>query len=375
VDSTRKIKVLHIIKSLGRGGAEMLLQETLRYHDKRRYDFHYVYFLPWKDQMVDGIRAAGGVVVNFPAGNNIDIIRKTSSLKKYIDDNGIDIIHSHLPWAGFVARRIFSRVSLPVIYTEHNKQERYHFITRFLNRHTFNNQTAVIAVSDDVALSIRENIKASIPVHTVLNGIDAERCRRDNQSGLLLRKKYDIPEDSVILGNIAVFRPQKRLKEWVDLFSILLEANPDIYGMLVGAGMLFEEIKDYVEVKGLKDRIILPGLKSDVLPWLSAIDIYVMTSEFEGLPIALLEAMSMECAVVCTDAGGIKQVIRNEIDGFTVPVNSWRECRGPIEDLIINKSKIRRYGSAARERVERSFNLRNMVEEIETIYTSLTKND
>ena len=69
-----KIKILHIVKSLGRGGAEVLLQETLKLHNKETYEFHYIYFLPWKNQMVEGITNAGGKVVLFSAKNNIEII-------------------------------------------------------------------------------------------------------------------------------------------------------------------------------------------------------------------------------------------------------------------------------------------------------------
>ena len=69
----QKIKVLHIIKSLGRGGAEMLLPETLKLHNKEKFEFHYIYFLPWKDQMVEEIQEAGGIVSCLKAGNNLKI--------------------------------------------------------------------------------------------------------------------------------------------------------------------------------------------------------------------------------------------------------------------------------------------------------------
>ena len=68
------MKVLHIVKSLGRGGAEMLLQETLKQHNQQEFEFHFIYFLPWKNQMVAGLQEAGGIVKNFPAKNNIFII-------------------------------------------------------------------------------------------------------------------------------------------------------------------------------------------------------------------------------------------------------------------------------------------------------------
>ena len=126
----KKLRILHIIKSLGRGGAEMLLPETLKLHNKQKFDFHYIYFLPWKDQMVDAIKDAGGKVTCLEAKNNVRLITKYKKIITYCKANEIDLIHCHLPWAGFVGRLVHKKTGIPVIYTEHNMQERYHVATK-----------------------------------------------------------------------------------------------------------------------------------------------------------------------------------------------------------------------------------------------------
>ena len=78
-----KIRILHIIKSLGRGGAEMLLPETLTIHDKSKFEFHFIYFLPWKNQMVSEIEKNGGKVTCLSAKNNIQLMGKASQVIKY----------------------------------------------------------------------------------------------------------------------------------------------------------------------------------------------------------------------------------------------------------------------------------------------------
>ncbi len=142
----RRIRVLQVIKSLGRGGAETLLVETLKLHDRDKFDFHYIYFLPWKNQLVDGLIANGGKVSCFPANNNIQLLLKVRKLVRYIRENEIDLIHAHLPWAGVVARLAGKMTGIPVIYTEHNKQERYHFATRLLNLTSMNLLSTVVEV-------------------------------------------------------------------------------------------------------------------------------------------------------------------------------------------------------------------------------------
>ena len=366
-----KIKVLHIVKSLGRGGAEMLLQETLKVHNKEQFDFHFIYFLPWKNQMVEGLQLAGGKVTNLPAKNNLMIVWQLRRIMKYIKKNNIDIVHCHLPWAGFAGRFIHKLTGIPVIYSEHNMQDRYHFITGTINKFTFNWQTKVIAVSGDVADSIQKTIRPKIPVITVLNGVNTVHFKRAESVRAAKRKELGIADDEILIGNIAVFRFQKRLKEWIDLFKTISDAYPNVKGCIVGDGILKSEIMEHLKAAGMEEKIIFPGLQTDVLPWMSAMDIFIMTSSFEGLPIALLEAMSMECAIVTTDAGGIKELVRDGKDGFMKPVNDWMMLQKPLGELIQQPALLREYGAKARERVIASFSINAMVDQIEKIYLDI----
>src|ERR1051325_449913 len=162
VDNNRT-PVLHIIKSLGRGGAEILLPETLNKHDRERFHFHYIYFLPWKNQVVAEIQKAGGTVVCMPAKNNLQIMLKVRQIAAYVKKNNIQLIHCHLPWAGIVGRMVGKLTGVPVVYTEHNKWERYHKLTYYANKLSFSSQEKVIAVSGEVARSIQTHYKKKNP--------------------------------------------------------------------------------------------------------------------------------------------------------------------------------------------------------------------
>ena len=369
----RKIKILHIIKSLGRGGAEMLLPETLKIHDKEKFDFHYIYFLPWKDQMVESIKNAGGRVTCFEAKDNIRLMQQYSGVIEYCKANEIDLIHCHLPWAGFLGRLVYSRTKIPVIYTEHNMQERYHFATKMINRLTFNSQSLALGVSEDVTNSIKKNIHPKISVKTLLNGANTDSFRRDLNLGTKTKQELGIPEDALVIGNVAVFRFQKRLIEWLQVFKEIETKNPNVYGIIVGAGPLEKEIKAELIKLKLEKNVFFPGLKTDVKPYFSAMDIFMMSSSFEGLPIALLEAMSMECAIVSTDAGGIKEVIRDKQDGLICKVAEWEKLSGLCQVLIDDPEKLNKYKKAARERAVNSFSLKRMVDSLEEIYLSVIR--
>ena len=367
-----KTRILHVIKSLGRGGAEMLLPETLRLHNQEKFEFHYIYFLPWKDQMVESLQKAGGEVTCFEAKNNIRLILQGNKVIEYCKDHGIDLIHCHLPWAGFLGRWVHKQTGIPVLYTEHNMQERYHVATKTINKLSFNSQTLAFGVSQDVTDSINTNIKPSIPVKTLLNGVNTDRFKR-NES-VAVRSELGIPADALVIGNVAVFRFQKRLVEWLQVFKELKEENPSVYGVIVGAGPLEDEIKAELQRLNLESSVFFPGLQTEVRPYFEAMDIFMMSSQFEGLPIALLEAMSMECAVVATNAGGIKEVIRNEVDGLTCEVENWKELVPLCEKLINNPEQLQKLKMAARERVEEAFSLQRMVEELEGYYATYAQN-
>jgi glycosyltransferase involved in cell wall biosynthesis len=364
-----KIKVLHIIKSLGRGGAEMLLPETLKQHDQSQFEFYYIYFLPWKNQLVETIEKAGGKVTCFPAKNNIQLILYFSNIIKYCKENQIQIIHAHLPWAGFLSRLVHILTKIPVIYTEHNLQERYHSITKYINKWTFNYQTLAVGVSNDVTQSIQKNILPKIVCKTVLNGVNTKSFVRLNGSErMTIRKQFGIPEDAIVVGTTAVFRFQKRLDKWMEIMQTATDKNPNIYGIVIGAGILEEEIKAKHTELNLESKVFFAGLQSQVKPYYEAMDIFMMCSSFEGLPIALLEAMSMNCAIVSTNAGGIKEVLRHEIDGLMVDVDDWEKLSISILELAENPAKMFHLQSKARSRVEASFSIGVMVKELETLY-------
>lgn len=364
----QKIKVLHIIKSLGRGGAEMLLPETLKLHQQGTFEFHYIYFLPWKNQMVKEIQRAGGKVHCISASNNLKLLSKYNTVEKYCRDEKIDLIHCHLPWSGFLGRIVHKRTNIPVIYTEHNIQERYHFATKYLNKASFNAQTIALGVSQDVTRSINENIKPQIPVKTVLNGVNTSRFTKNIESRIRIRKKYNIPDSAVVIGNIAVFREQKNLTGWLKAFNLVSQKNSGVYGILVGAGPKENEIVQLIQELKLEKRVFLVGLQTDTVSYFSAMDVFMMSSLFEGLPIALLEAMSMECAVVSTKAGGVVEVVRDGKDGLLCEVDDWNSLGGLTLNVVEDPIKMQELQKAARKRVENSFSLTSMVKELENTY-------
>jgi glycosyltransferase involved in cell wall biosynthesis len=292
---------------------------------------------------------------------------------RYIRENKIQLVHAHLPWAGVVARIVGKLTGVTVIYSEHNKQERYHGLTRWMNLATMNWLRTVVPVSKDVEESIRKNKKKlTTDVHTILNGVNMERFAPGYPGGDEIRRQFHIPANAPVVGTIAVFRFQKRLDLWMDLAGQILKKIPAAHFIIVGDGPLKEMLVEKRRQLALEERVHFAGLQTEVRPYLACFDAYMMSSIFEGLPIALLEAMSSGCPPVTTDAGGIKEVVRHDIDGLVCSVDEPGKLVDYTVTLLTDPARRKSLGIQARKRVEEAFSMKKMVQELEDLYGRAT---
>lgn len=371
---TQKIKVLHLIKSLGRGGAEKLIPETAQVHDQSKFEFHCLYFYYQEQNIVDELEAAGIQVHLIPSGN-LGLFFQVQKVRDFVRENNFDILHAHLPWAGILARFVGQKLKIPIVYTEHNTWERYNKVSYWGNRLTFKNQDVAIAVSNEVALSMQLNSiwdpykrGGRLKVKVVQNGVNTEVFRKRGEKKPAFKKRLGIPENSPVIGKVAVFRSQKRLWLWVEIAIRILKKYPNVHFLLVGDGEWKSRILRQIVDSGFKANFHLVGVQKEVIPYLNLMDIYLSSSEFEGLPIAMLEAMACEVPVVATRAGGIGEVIQHGKQGFLTEIDTWEELELYCENLILDPELREKMGKASRAQVIENFSMKKMVQALEKIY-------
>ncbi|MGH7559291.1 MAG: glycosyltransferase [Gemmatimonadota bacterium] len=367
----RMPRIFHLVKGLGRGGAEVLLAEGLRFADRDHFDYGYGYFLPHKAALVPSLAGQGADVVCFDCRNNLSILWAAKRVANHLQEWGAQLLHCHLPMAG-VAGRVAGRMSgIPVVYTEHNRMERYHPITRRLNVVTWRWQDRVIAVSAEVAKSIQVHADSVVRTDVVLNGVDTDRFDRARVDGPAMRRRLGIPIEVPVIGTVAVFRAQKALEDWLRAARILLDSRPDLHFLLVGDGPLRDEIVAQARGLDLEDVVHFPGLQEDVRPYLAAMDLFMVSSVFEGLPVALLEAMAMRCRVVATAVGGVPEVIRDGENGFLVAPRQPGALARCASQLLTDSETVRAFGEQGRRTVEDRFSLRRMMHDLEATYVDV----
>jgi glycosyltransferase involved in cell wall biosynthesis len=184
----------------------------------------------------------------------------------------------------------------------------------------------------------------------------------------VVRTRLGIDRSSPVIGTIAVFRSQKRLDIWMEIASAIRKRVQNAHFIVVGDGPLREMLMDKRAELGMNDCIHMPGLEVDVKPYLAAFDIFMMTSIFEGMPLALLEAMSMECAVISTAAGGVAELVTDKSDGMLCPVNEPERLVDFATMLANDRGLCAEFGRRARSTVVTSFSLQKMVDDLERAY-------
>lgn len=387
------MRVLHFIKGLGRGGAELLLVHALRYADRERFDYEYAYMLPHKDALVADLQALGAPVHLVPGRSKAELLTASWRLARLVQERDVDLIHAHLPVAGMVARVAGLLTRTPVLYTEHNLNERYGRFTRWGNRLTWGLNSAAAACSAPVAESIAATMprRSKVPVRTILNGIDVEAFA-ERRGRAETRAALGIPNDAPVAINVAVFRQQKRLDLWLDAAAAISQALPAAHFILVGDGPLRAQVEGWRAERGLEQRVHLTGLQEDVAPLLAAADLFLLTSDFEGLPLAAIEAMAAGLPVVATRAGGVPDLVGEEAGaaaatvgaevgagpgeatapgGVLVDLGDAAGCAAAAVALLTDPARRETVGVAARTRVRRDFGVERMVGEYQEFYEAL----
>jgi len=161
------------------------------------------------------------------------------------------------------------------------------------------------------------------------------------------------------------------VEEFIRAMAQVRGTYPEAHGLIVGEVELDEETQALVRELGLQDHLTLLGRRSDMPEVLSAFDVFVLSSHDEGMSNAILEAMAMERAVVATDVGGTREVVRHDASGLLVPPKDPLALADAISTLLADPERARAMGVLGRRIVEEGFSATAMVRRMEQLYTDL----
>jgi glycosyltransferase involved in cell wall biosynthesis len=364
-------RVLVLIKGLGKGGAEQLLVNGAPYLDTSRFDYEFAYILPWKDAFAEDLRANGFTVRCLGDGRGPGWV---GELRKLVKKQKIDLIHAHLPYTGVGSRLAVSLGRRPrLVYTEHNVWGSYRRPTYWGNLLTFRRNDFVFAVSESVRTSMRYPFPLrflGMPrIETVYHGPDRATIPTWSHSDGI-RRELGIPENALVVGTVANFKPKKGYRFLVEAAVEVRRVVPDVRFVLVGHGPDEPMIRQQARDLGLDRTIVFAGYRDDAPRVTATFDVFALPSLFEGLSIALVEAMALGKASVVTEAGGIPEVIEDGKHGIVVPIGRPREFAHALITLLQDADLRHRMGEAAQRRAA-DFDIRNAVRRVEDVYEEL----
>jgi len=361
------VNVLMLIKGLGRGGAEQLLVSTVRHADAGRFAFRVAYLLPWKDALVGELESEGADVRCLDGARGV---RWTGALRRLARD--ADVVHIHSPYPAIGARLTLPR-GLPLVYTEHNEWPRYHRATYWGNALTYGRNDHVFAVSDRVKKSVRPPRGLAFlrlpPIETLHHGPDPallERAAIDDGA----RAELSEGDDVLLVGTVANLKAHKGIGVLLDAVPLVLREDPRARFVIVGQGPLEEDLRRRASALGLNGAVRFTGFREDAARLASAFDVFVLPSLHEGLPIALLEAMSLGRPSVVTPVGGVPEVVVNGQHALVVPPSQPAALASAIVELLGDPEARARLGANAKVRAA-SFDIRRAVRRMQDVWTEL----
>ena len=353
-------KVMVVVPALGSGGGERLAVSLIAKMNPQVIKTKLVVLYPYENTdnaTFTKEHAIDTVYLNKHRGVDFSIVRK---LKKEIDEFKPDVIQTHL----YVVAYVFFAAPLKTkkYHTVHNVAEKEAFgCRRIINRIAFKFGNFIpVAISPYCAKTIEKLY--GIPserIPCIMNGVDTS--------------KYTIApiqHEKIVFINVGRLQLQKNHALLIKAFARVVkvvEKEIAVKLIIIGEGELRSEIERLIAQYGIEHYVSMPGQCNDVQRRLNAADVFVQSSDYEGLPISGLEAMACGLPLVSTKAGGTVDIIKNNENGFLVDIGDADELAQKMIFLARNKEIRKKMGNKSRKIVE-MFDIDKCAQKYQNLY-------
>ncbi|WP_316820135.1 glycosyltransferase family 4 protein [Pedobacter gandavensis] len=367
----KKIKILQAIRQGKVGGGETHVLDLVNELDKQVFESVVLSFT--EGPMVDRLRSDGFKVYVVPTEKPFNY-KVWKAVRKIVEQEKIDLIHAHGTRANSNTFSTAKSLGIPLIYTVHgwsfhpDQSSTVKIIRTLSERFLVKMANRTICVSQS---NLKEGL-SKFPMHdaqVILNGINQQKFNPDQQFKDV-RKELGIPAEAVLIGYIARITAQK---EPLNFLRGIAQVPTDLNAkyLIVGDGELKSEMLELASSLNLNDRLIFQDFRSDIPDILNAVDIFCLPSLWEGLPIALLEAMAMKKAIIATEIDGIIDLIHPGENGVLIPISNPDKIAEAISLLIEDPVLRTKLGEQAGATVREKFNVDKMTRSVEDVYKAL----
>ena len=381
------IKVNHIITRLIVGGAQ---ENTLHTADMLSKEHYQVSVISGpqtgsEGSLIGEFQEKGISLTILPEllreVSPVNDLRALWKLYRLLNQGKYDIVHTHSSKAGILGRIAARLAGVPVIvHTVHGwsfhesmpSRTRQMFIALERTCARFTDKLVVVT-RRDIDKGLRAGIGHPEQYTLIRSAIPLEVFDPSRYDQTAVRHGLGIPLDALVLGNVGRFSAQKNPLAWVKVAGHVAQSLPECHFLLVGDGPLRNQVEAALKTEGLFERTVLTGLRRDVPQLMRAIDVFLLTSLWEGLPRVLPQAMSMGLPIISSRVDGSAEVISDGENGFLFATDDIEGMSQACVRLLKNKSQRKTMGEAGKKTAHQEFDVRLMIEQIEALYSDLVK--
>ena len=356
-DAGPPLHICHAVLRLDVGGLERVVLDLVR---EARRDGHRVSVLclerPGRLAPAAADLGARVVSADKPAGFRPELVGRVADLFRA---DRPDVVHTHQLGALLYAGRAARRARVPVVvHTEHGKHYTEQWRWRFLGRFAARAARRVFAVSDDIRRELRDcGIVPPARVTRVPNGVDADRFDL-TEDPTHLRREFGVPADAPVIGTVGRLTALKRQDVLLKGFARL--RHPTARLLIVGDGPAREELVNLAAQLGITTRVVFAGYRERPERALAAMDVFALTSDSEGMPLAVLEAWAAGKPVVATRVGGVPELVADGRTGLLFPAGDDAWLARALDQLLADPARARSLGAAGRALVRERYDTRVM---------------
>lgn len=378
----KKIKVAHIVTNFALGGAQDYLITTIKNLDPNKFEL-FIFGQMQGERTEDLLKLKAVKCADVPA-----LSREISPLKdliaifqvfRLLNKYKINLVHTHSSKAGVVGRIAAKLAGVEVIvHTIHgfpfhdfmNKTKRRAFI--LLERLMARLTDSLLLVSEkEKFIALNLNIKPKRIIDTIYNSVDFFPFTQ-NVDREIIRQNLGINSSEILIGFSGRFSQQKALHILIDAFCIVNKEFPQTRLLLVGDGVLKSELVEQSRKLEINDKIIMTGFQYNVAPFYLIMDIFIMTSLWEGLSRCLVEAMYAKLPVIATDVGGTADAVINNQTGWLIRPNDVYAAVNALREAILNPEICKKMGENGFQFARESFDIRINSKRISELYVFLS---
>lgn len=367
-----KQRVLHVVANLGgAGGAERMVVHIALGLNSHLFEPAVVaYSSRYGSDLEHQLEAAGIKTWFLDKGPGFGW-RTYGRLHRVFQEFRPDIVHTHVHVMRYAFPSLVYFKPRLMVHTVNNMAEQeIEPRARWLQRLAYKRGVIPVAVAREVAVSL-ERLYGIGGCRVVWNCIPTNLYASPQTPRAAWRPKQGFSEEDVLFLCVARFAPQKNHELLLNAFAKGPASNAKAHLVLAGEGVLRARLQRQVNELGLTNRVHFLGLRRDIPDVLGAADIFTLSSDWEGNPLSVIEAMAAGLPIVSTAAGGVPELVQDGKEGFVVQPGRTEQLSEAMTLLLHNPGLRRAMGAAASTRAREQFDVSAMVRAYEELYSEV----